>query len=233
MKKITLLALVAFTFILPSCKKENVQKGPESTQAVNNSAQEIYSKQIRIYDNSKKFYVDINVKSTTKEILDSYYNSALNLEMELIFDSPLIKNTITTRENRTVQPDENRVKQFEAELTIEFKSISKGIAKGFKLKNKNSAKTTETIRSITNSTSYILPDACSVYLVENLWTSSPFTNRNLVCSDYYYDSGFQYLQGATISPGDNNYFGGIGSYVRRCDMFCSASVYADVSIWSY
>ncbi|MEO6303866.1 MAG: hypothetical protein ABIP51_11910, partial [Bacteroidia bacterium] len=134
MKKILVTTAVA-VLILAACNKKSVTPMTPSNDvsSPNPMTQEYkYSKDIRVYDDSKTYYMDITVKSNDEKAFDANVMGLTNSKIELIKKEPVMaaNEALKTapQKNNAVSPKEDNNLVY-----IDIQKINKGKAKGVRL----------------------------------------------------------------------------------------------------
>lgn len=224
MKKILVTTAMA-GIVLAACNKKNATPAPnEAAEPTVVATQDYkYRADVRVYDDSKTYYVDVNIKSNYKSVIEANVANLNNSRVVLLNEEPV------KQENGTLKttPQKNNIaslKETELSTVITFKKIYKGSAKGVRLAPKSNI-----INSDNNKTDYLQGPSPGggttiVYIgVCNYYTMYGLNDPQqvVIVNDYFYDNGLHYIQSGYVYWHTTTYFSGTGALYRIA--YCSSA----------
>lgn len=203
-------AIAALTF--NSCKKEASQQLSQGTSVTNPLEREFkYSEEIRVYDDSKTYYIDVVIKSDDSNIFNYEIQNLKSSKVELVYEVPQQSVTLSNETSNMEEPSSNQNFESKVSSLIKIKSIYKGEAKGIRLKSAINTIKTQGIEPLYLITGYwtkwVEIGLCNWYTVFSY-------NKTLTVDDYWSDGTLHYIQTKVVSPGNTVTFSGTGYLYR-------------------
>ncbi len=228
MKKINFAIVLVFIFFA-SCQKNKTNLSPNESGTETNlysthSKNYKFSKEVRVYDATKKYYFDVEVKSNDEAAFTNNVNYFESSEMKLEYVLPQIENVSTnsnTKTNPNTQVTDSKSSSEDEGMVIVFKRSFKGEAKGFSIvKNENysQGKSNQTyLLTSNNGKISIFLGPCSFYTVYPLksFFGQPILFgqeiQGVQGDDYFVNnSGLSLIQSLYCPRNQITYFSGVG-----------------------
>ena len=231
MKKIMATAAFA-SLILVACNKKNVEPA-EPIVATSETQEFKYNKNIRVYDDTKTYYMDLTLSSNNKADFEVNAKGLTNSKMVLINEVP--ENIHSSSAKRAPQSagkpiDLNSVKM---DNLLKINKIFKGTNKAVKLVSDKSI-----VKNETQKTDYLVSGGPG-----SLWVDIGLCNyyrvyaysKTLLGDDYSYDMyGLHYIQSKYIVANAGYVdFSGTGALYRKINLTCVTSGYYSADILVY
>lgn len=207
MKKTIVLVTAIAALIFTSCSKKKMSAPiNEDASSVNSTSQNFkYSENIRVYDDSKTFYMDITLSSINEEEFKMGLASLKNSKITLLSGLPKARNN----NEAFKKPESENYGTVKPLITtqIVINKIYKGKALGMQL--------TSSVSILSRTNTYywgrgyinVQMPACNYYGV--------YPYNAVTVNDYWGDgSNWYWVQQAIINPGSWWYAGGISGVPR-------------------
>lgn len=231
MKKIMATAALA-GLILAACNKKNVE--PIEPIVPTGETQEFkYSKDIRVYDDSKTYYMDLNISSNNKDEFEANIKGLTNSKVIMVNDIP--KNSNNTLSTKQLPPsgkkptDLNFVKM---DNLLTINKIFKGANKAAKLESnqkdmKNESQKTDFVVSGSSTLLYFHIGVCNYYSIYA-------ENKTMFVEDYYRDfyTGYHLIQNKYVNLHTTEYFN-LGSGDRYATLQSASGGYWYINMIVY
>lgn len=236
MKKAIVLVTVITALIFTSCSKKTPEpetgNSTSSPTSFNRSFK--YSETIRVYDVTKKFFVDVIISANNKGLFELNKESTKNMEMLLNYTEPIISlsqaelQTAAINNEVIERPNPKEVLNSEDNVVIGFGAIEKGNAVSFTLKHKKQifSEKSNTIFYNYGTVTYNMGNVCLYYRVTNY-------GAPVATDDYYFASNkWNWVAYKLILNSNYWDFSGIGCANRLCILNAGSNfVYVDITIY--